>query len=195
MSLSIRVKDVLGRPTHLKRRVNLMNRKGIKASTFLGISILLTFSLFLPSQSYPQDSTVVETSNIAVKTAAQAIEQLVMANRIIANEGVVDALGHVSIRNPENPKTFFITRVTRALAPIEVTKKDIVEVDLDGKVVSKPSLRIGGETFIHSAILKARPEMNAVFHGHQPAIIPFTVLDIPMRPLLNTAGFIYQRNR
>ncbi len=132
---------------------------------------------------------VADTSKIVVKTAAQAIEQLVMANRIIANEGVVDALGHVSLRNPENPHTFFITR---ALAPIEVTKDDIVEVDLDGKVVSKPAQRVGGETFIHSAILKTRPEMNAVFHGHQPAIIPFTVTDIPMRPLLNTAGFIYQ---
>jgi 3-hydroxy-2-methylpyridine-4,5-dicarboxylate 4-decarboxylase len=133
---------------------------------------------------------IVDASNIVVKTAAQAIEQLVMANRIIANEGVVDALGHISLRNPENPNTFFITR--GALAPIEVTKDDIIEVDLEGKVVTKPAQRTVGEIFIHSEILKARPEMTAVFHGHQPGIIPFTVVDVPMRPLLNTAGFIYQ---
>jgi 3-hydroxy-2-methylpyridine-4,5-dicarboxylate 4-decarboxylase len=135
------------------------------------------------------DVMIVDSTNIVVKTADQAIKQLVMANRIVANEGLLDGFGHVSIRNPDNPGTFFITR---ALSAIEVTKQDIAEVALDGKVVSKPLRRVGGETFIHSEIFKARPEINAVFHGHNPAVIPFTVMDIPMRPLLNTAGFIYQ---
>jgi 3-hydroxy-2-methylpyridine-4,5-dicarboxylate 4-decarboxylase len=133
---------------------------------------------------------IVNASNIVVETASQAIEQLVMANRIIANEGIVDALGHISLRNPENPNTFFIAR--GGLAPIEVTKDDIVEVDLEGKAITKSTQKLYGEIVIHSAILKARPDMTTVFHGHQPAIIPFTVVDIPMRPLLNTAGFIYQ---
>lgn len=134
--------------------------------------------------------TNADASNIAVETAAQAIEQLVMANRIIANEGVVDALGHISLRNPENPDTFFITR--GGLAPIVVTKEDIVEVDLEGKLVTNSKEKLMGEIVIHSAILQARPEITAVFHGHSPAIIPFTVVDTPMRPLLNLAGFIYQ---
>jgi 3-hydroxy-2-methylpyridine-4,5-dicarboxylate 4-decarboxylase len=150
--------------------------------------LVIIVSTCLAGVVYCQEKPIADAV-IAVKTAAEAIEQLVMANRIIANEGIVDALGHISIRNPENPKTFFITR---ALAPIEVTKRDIVEVDLEGNVVSKPALRIGGETFIHSAILKNRPDINSVFHGHHPAIIPFTVTDIPLRTLLNTAGFIYQ---
>lgn len=149
------------------------------------------FSLFFSCSPSASDSQGPAASgpSIIIRTAAEAIAQLVMANRIIANEGVVDALGHVSVRNPENPHTFFISRV---LAPIEVTKKDIVEVDLDGQVVDKTAQKPPGETFIHSAILKARPEMNAVFHGHPPSIIPFTVTDIPLRPLLNTAGFIHQ---
>jgi ribulose-5-phosphate 4-epimerase/fuculose-1-phosphate aldolase len=141
-----------------------------------------------PPEPDAQDPTI-SGPGLVVKTAAEAIDQLVIANRIIANEGVVDALGHVSIRNPENPSTFFISRV---LAPIEVTRKDIVEVDLEGKVISKPAQNPPGEMFIHSAILQARPEMNAVFHGHPLSIIPFTVTDIPLRPLLNTAGFLHQ---
>jgi 3-hydroxy-2-methylpyridine-4,5-dicarboxylate 4-decarboxylase len=129
------------------------------------------------------------STGFKAETALQAIDQIVMANRILTNEGILDALGHISLRNPENPQTFFISR---ALAPIKVTQKDIMEVDLEGRVVSKVLQRPYGEVFIHAAILKARPEMNAVFHGHQGSIIPFTVTNIPLRPLLNLAGFIYQ---
>lgn len=141
------------------------------------------FLLFLGSGVHSQDKLN------AAKTAAEAIDQLVMANRIIANEGVVDALGHISVRNPENPKTFFIAR---RISSLEVTRQDIAEVDLEGNIVSTPVLVIPGETFIHVAIYKNRPDVNAVFHGHPLAVIPFSVTDIPMRPLLNLAGFIYQ---
>jgi 3-hydroxy-2-methylpyridine-4,5-dicarboxylate 4-decarboxylase len=153
-------------------------------NTLFVIVVALCLGCVACSQNKP-----IANATIVVKTAAEAIDQLVMANRIIANEGIVDALGHISTRNPENPKTFFIAR---RIAPIEVTKQDIAEVDLEGNIVSKPVLTIPGETFIHSAIYKNRPDINAVFHGHPPAIIPFTVTDIPMRPLLNTAGCIYQ---
>jgi 3-hydroxy-2-methylpyridine-4,5-dicarboxylate 4-decarboxylase len=156
----------------------------ISRKLVLSIVVLLWAACSAYSQEKP-----IATATIAVKTEAEAIDQLVMANRIIANEGVVDALGHISIRNPENPRTFFISR---RISAIEVTKQDIAEVDLEGNVVSKPAITIPGEKFIHTAIYKKRPEINAVFHGHSPAIIPFTVTDIPMRPLLNLAGFIYQ---
>jgi hypothetical protein len=69
-------------------------------------------------------------------TAQEAIEQVVMANRILSNEGIFDYLGHVSARNPENPSSFFISR---ALSPEEVTKADILEVALEGKVLTKSS--------------------------------------------------------
>jgi 3-hydroxy-2-methylpyridine-4,5-dicarboxylate 4-decarboxylase len=152
------------------------------------IVLFIVVSLYLSCLSYTQEKPR-PNATITVKTAAEAIDQLVMANRIIANEGIVDALGHISIRNPANPNTFFIAR---RISSIEVTKGDIAEVDLEGNVVSKPALTVPGEKYIHSAILKYRPDINAVFHGHASAIIPFTVVDVPMRPLLNIAGFIYQ---
>jgi ribulose-5-phosphate 4-epimerase/fuculose-1-phosphate aldolase len=122
-------------------------------------------------------------------TAAEAISQVVLANRILANEGILDALGHVSLRNPENPGTFF---QARSISPFEVTKGDILEIDLKGNIVTETTMRPYGERVIHAAILEARPEMNAVFHGHPASVIPFSVTGIPLLPVTHVGSFIYQ---
>ncbi len=131
----------------------------------------------------------VEQSKHTPKTAAAAIDLVVMGNRILANEGVLDALGHISLRNPENPATFF---QARSVSPLEVTRDDVIEIDLDGNVVTKTTMRPYGERVIHGAILKARPEMNAVFHGHPASVIPFSVTGVPIRPVTHVGSFIYQ---
>ena len=86
-----------------------------------------------------------QTSGIAVKqtklvpeTAREAIQHVVMANRILGNEGILDALGHVSVRNPENANTFF---QACSISPFQVTQSDILEIDLDGNVVTETSMR------------------------------------------------------
>jgi 3-hydroxy-2-methylpyridine-4,5-dicarboxylate 4-decarboxylase len=129
-----------------------------------------------------------QTTNVPLTTLA-AIQQVVMANRILSNEGILDALGHVSVRNPENPNTFF---QSRSLSPSEVTGEDILEIDLDSNVLTDTVLRPYGERIIHGALLKARPEMNAVFHGHFAAIIPFSVTNTPIRPITHVGSFLYQ---
>jgi len=58
------------------------------------------------------------------------IQDLVIANRILAKEEVVDAYGHVSVRHPDDPKRFLIAR---SLAPDLVGPEDVVELDLDGE--------------------------------------------------------------
>ena len=131
----------------------------------------------------------VERTEKVPRKAPEAIRQVVMANRILSNEGILDALGHVSVRNPANPDTFF---QARSISPFEVTPNDILEIDLDGDVVTKTAMRPYGERFIHGAILKARPEMNAVFHGHFSAIIPFSVTNTLIRPITHVGGFLYQ---
>lgn len=131
----------------------------------------------------------VEQMKIIPRTAQEAIQQLVMANRILGNEGVLDALGHVSVRNPENIKTFF---QARSISPYEVTKEDILEIDFEGNVLTKTSMQPYGERIIHGALLNARPEMNAIFHGHPAAVIPFSVTDIPIRPIMHVGSFLYQ---
>ena len=104
-------------------------------------------------------------------TVEEAIEQVVLANRILANEGVLDAFGHVSVRNPKNPNTFF---QSRSLSPELVTKEDVLEIDVDGTVLTKKDVRPYGERIIHAAIFRVRPDVNAVFHGHPHQVIPFT---------------------
>ena len=64
------------------------------------------------------------------------IDDLVTANRILANEGVLDGYGHVSVRNPANPQHYFLAR---AGAPGLVTAADIVEYDLDSQPVAAGS--------------------------------------------------------
>jgi HCOMODA/2-hydroxy-3-carboxy-muconic semialdehyde decarboxylase len=117
------------------------------------------------------------------------INDLVIANRILAREDVVDAYGHVSIRNPENPKRFFLSR---SVAPELVTREDIVELDLECNPVDKSDKRaLYLERFIHGAVLEARPEVMAVVHAHAEDILPFGIAPATrMRPVIHSGSFI-----
>jgi 3-hydroxy-2-methylpyridine-4,5-dicarboxylate 4-decarboxylase len=169
----------------IQRRVRMRTRRSYCTLVLSGATIFFVFCLLLPPQSFSQG----EQSRNAPRTAKEAIEQVVMANRILANEGILDAFGHVSVRNPENPKTYFMSR---SLSPSEVTKEDVLEIDLDNNLVTKTTMRPATERIIHTAILKARPEMNAVFHGHISAVIPFSVTGVPIRPVTHVGAFLWQ---
>ena len=114
------------------------------------------------------------------------IEDLVLANRILADQGVLDGFGHVSARHDKNPNRFLMSQ---SRAPAAVTTADIKEFELDGRPigeVQKPPL----ERFIHSEIFRARPEVIAVVHSHSPAVIPFGVPDVPLRAICHVSAFI-----
>ena len=116
------------------------------------------------------------------------IEDLVAANRILAEEGVLDAYGHVSIRHPSNPGRYLMSR---SLAPILVTANDIMEYDLDSNPVDPKDRRSVLERFIHGEIYKLRPDVKAVVHSHSPAVVPFGVTQVPMRPVIHVASFLW----
>jgi HCOMODA/2-hydroxy-3-carboxy-muconic semialdehyde decarboxylase len=115
----------------------------------------------------------------------RAIRDLVVANRIIANQDVVDAYGHISVRHPENPNRYFLSR---SRSPELVEAGDIIEFDLQSNAVSdkrQPYL----ERYIHGAIYAARPEVNAVLHSHAESVLPFGLSKhVPMRCVVHTAG-------
>ena len=115
------------------------------------------------------------------------IDELVLANHILANEDVVDGYGHVSVRSPNNPNHYFLAR---AGAPMLVTAADIVEYDLDSKPVTTPSGSGYLERFIHGEIYKARPDVMAVVHCHCPDVIPFANTSVPLQPMHHMGGFI-----
>ncbi len=116
------------------------------------------------------------------------IQDLVVANRILSNEDVVDAYGHVSVRNPDNPKRFFLSR---SVAPELVTKDDIVELGLDGQPVRDETRALYLERFIHAAIFEARPDIQAVVHAHAEDTLPFGVAQgTPLKPVIHSGSFI-----
>ncbi|HEV2301439.1 MAG TPA: class II aldolase/adducin family protein [Stellaceae bacterium] len=116
------------------------------------------------------------------------IKDLVIANRILAREEVVDAYGHVSVRHPDNPERFLIAR---SLAPELVGPEDILELDLDGRPVHEDGRSLYLERFIHAAILKARPEVMAVVHAHAEDTLPFGVAEgTELRPVIHSGSFI-----
>lgn len=116
------------------------------------------------------------------------LEDLMAANRILAIEGVLDAYGHVSMRHPRNPNRYLLSR---SLAPILVTATDIMEYDLDSVPVDPKGRLSVQERFIHGEIFKARPDVNAVIHSHSPAVVPFSVVQVPLRPVFHMASFLH----
>jgi len=116
------------------------------------------------------------------------IRDLVIANRILAREDVVDAYGHVSIRHPDNPNHFMIAR---SVAPELVTADDIVELGLDGQPVREEKRTLYLERFIHAAIFEARPEIMAVVHAHAEDTLPFGIADATrLQPVIHSGSFI-----
>jgi len=128
-------------------------------------------------------------STFKPETAQQAIELLVWANRILVNEDIFDYLGHVSVRNPENPKTFFIAR---AIPPEAVTNKDILEVDQEGKVITKSEMKPYTERIIHSAIYKNRADVNSVIHAHPIEVVTLSVSEVDFRVVSYQASVFYE---
>jgi HCOMODA/2-hydroxy-3-carboxy-muconic semialdehyde decarboxylase len=115
------------------------------------------------------------------------LEDLVAAYRILAEYGVIDAYGHVSVRSPDNPQRYFIAR---SLAPEIVQVEDILEYDLDSKPLDERGRESVRERYIHGEIYKARSDVMAVVHNHSPSVIPFSVTGVPMRPIYHMAAFI-----
>lgn len=109
------------------------------------------------------------------------------ASRILADQGVVDGFGHVSMRHPNAPDRFLMSR---ALAPALVTADDVMEFTLDS-VACEDKGRSGFlERFIHGEIYRARPDVMAVVHSHSPSVIPFGLVDVPMRAMFHNAAFL-----
>ena len=115
------------------------------------------------------------------------VTELVIANRILANEDVVDAYGHVSVRNPEAPERFFLSH---SKSPALVEAGDIVEHTLDGRSTKPEQRPLYLERFIHAAIYEARPEVMAVVHAHAEDVLPFTITKAALRPVIHSGAFI-----
>jgi ribulose-5-phosphate 4-epimerase/fuculose-1-phosphate aldolase len=116
------------------------------------------------------------------------IPDLVIANHILANEGVLDAYGHVSVRDERNPTHYLMSR---SMPPLFVQASDIVEYDADSKPIND-TRPLFNERFIHGEIYRLRPDVKAIVHFHAPEVVTFSVGNIPLRPMVHMAGFLPQ---
>ncbi|WP_188757318.1 class II aldolase/adducin family protein [Microbacterium album] len=122
---------------------------------------------------------------MTAQTLAQTTEDLVHANRILMRKGVLDAYGHVSVRHPEDPRRFLLSR---NLAPLFVSTADIQVHDLEGATDDpRPGY---SERFIHSELYRARPDVHSVVHSHSVSVVPFSVVDRPLRALWHMAAHL-----
>jgi ribulose-5-phosphate 4-epimerase/fuculose-1-phosphate aldolase len=145
------------------------------------VFILLAMSLWLSSAPVQAQPTSAGTPD------PKMIEDLVAASRVLADLGVVDGFGHVSVRHDKDPNRYLMSR---SMAPALVKAEDILEFDLDSTAVDAKGQALFLERFIHGEIYKARPDVKAVVHSHSPSVIPFGVSKTRLQPIYHMSSFM-----
>jgi ribulose-5-phosphate 4-epimerase/fuculose-1-phosphate aldolase len=125
---------------------------------------------------------------MTTSTVPELIRNLVIANHILGNEDILDAWGHVSVRHPERPNRFLLSR---ARAPQLVEESDVLEFSLDGQPVTPTEAGLYTERFIHAAAYEARPDVMAVCHNHCLSVLPFSISrSARLTPVVHTGSFL-----
>jgi ribulose-5-phosphate 4-epimerase/fuculose-1-phosphate aldolase len=158
----------------------LLHRRGSVPMVFFAMSLAASLcnASIAAAQTAPPSAGSVEP---------QLIEDLVAANRILADQGVLDGWGHVSARHPRNPNRYLLSR---SRAPELISAEDIMEFDLDSNPVDARGRPLYTERFIHGETYKARPDVVAIVHTHAPALIPFGISKVPLKPVYHRSAFI-----
>ena len=127
-------------------------------------------------------------SETASETVQSTIRDLVDANHILFDQGVVDGFGHVSVRHPDRSDRFLLAR---SMAPALVTERDVLEFDMEGAAVEEGGPAAYLERFIHSEIYRRRGDVHAVVHSHSPSVVPFGVVKAArLQPMFHMCGFL-----
>lgn len=140
-----------------------------------------------PAAAAPAPHTAVSIYAPANAPDRAAIDAVVDANRVLANLGIVDSFGFVSVRSAVNPHHFF---TARAMSPAQVTAADVVEYDQDSRPVGGAAGPHQGERFISGEVFRARPDVNVVVHCHTPSLIPYSLTGVPLLPVTHMAAFL-----
>lgn len=123
-----------------------------------------------------------------VQDIDQLKDQLVTANRILANEGIIEGFGHVSARHPDGDKIL----ISRSLSPGLVTQDDIMTMTLEGTIVENGDDESYLETVIHRAIYRNREDVDAVVHHHASDVMPFVATNTEIRPVFHLAALFHE---
>jgi ribulose-5-phosphate 4-epimerase/fuculose-1-phosphate aldolase len=176
----------------ISMEINRLLKAGFGRRGFLsGSSLLLTSALLGASEEVaarPEPEPALPEAVPQDKQDKDALlADLVTANHILQDQGVVDGYGHVSVRNPANPSHFYISRW---LAPDLVTKSDIVELDFDCVPANGETRKLYSERWIHAEIYRARPDVKSIVHTHAPTVVLMSTINEPLLPIYHMGGFI-----
>jgi ribulose-5-phosphate 4-epimerase/fuculose-1-phosphate aldolase len=171
------------KPTGIEMRTTPFIQSRLPRRHFLARCSVCMSAGFVPSILFARQ----QRQPSAGPGALDSVDDLVAANRILAQEGVVDAYGHVSARHTRATNRFLLSR---SVAPELVTAADVMEYDLEGNAVSPSGRSSYLERFIHSEIYKARSDVNAIVHCHTPSIIPFGASTVRLQPMYHMSSFI-----
>jgi HCOMODA/2-hydroxy-3-carboxy-muconic semialdehyde decarboxylase len=123
------------------------------------------------------------------RPSKEQLDELVLANKILFRYNIVDAFGHVSVRDDRDPKNRYL--MARHLPPGMVTAADIVTFDLDSNPLTHADMPQMSERYIHGEIYKVRPDVISVVHCHARALIPFgSAKGAKLRPMFHMCGFL-----
>ena len=140
------------------------------------------------SDNHPVGVDIEDMRESGPTPSPSLVEDLVLANHVLFDQGVVDAFGHVSVRHDARPDRFLLAR---NMAPGRVTADDLVEFTLDGEAVNARGRKVYLERFIHCEIYRRRPDVTAVVHSHSHAIVPLSVVKgVRLQALFHMAGFV-----
>lgn len=121
-------------------------------------------------------------------TLAEAREQLALANRILVRLGLLDSMGHVSVRNPEDPSTYLLSW---SKAPRWVTPEDVLVFDLDGRERTDSGRPPYMERALHGEVYRARADVHAVVHTHMESVLPFGLTGRPVRAVIHSGAMFW----
>ena len=164
-----------------------MRNRGSYRSLLAVVAVLAAAFLFGIGRAPAQNAASKPSGTPNPQLNPQQIDDLVYASRILADQGIVDGFGHVSVREDNHPDRFIMSR---SLAPALVTRKDLMEFDLNGDAIDPQGRALFAERYIHAAIYRARPDVKAIVHSHSLPVLPFSVTGVGLRPIFHMSAFL-----
>jgi L-ribulose-5-phosphate 4-epimerase len=124
----------------------------------------------------------------STSTEPELRQQLADASRVLFRLHLVDYMGHCSARIPGTEHVLIKPRHSlRVRAQDRIQPQDMALIDLDGNHLDGPHPP-PGERFIHTRIYRARPDIQAVVHTHQPMATVMGIGNAPILPVLHVGG-------
>jgi L-ribulose-5-phosphate 4-epimerase len=119
-----------------------------------------------------------------VDTNYQIRKDLISACRILSYKKLVEGFGHISARIPDTDRFLLTPRIGLAL----VQENDLLTLNLTGELV-EGSHPTPSETWLHTAIMKAKPRVNVIARFHARMANIFSVTDRRLEPVHNHGSF------